>query len=148
MTTTKRTAAGAAIALAAALALSACQRDASEQTAGERLDTAVASAEQRAEEARSDVAQGTREMQSDMGRAADAVGDKVKDMSITTAINAELARDNDLSALRINVDTVDGRVILRGDAPNEAARERAATLAGGVDGVVSVDNQLRVGTPG
>ena len=78
-------------------------------------------------------------------RAANDVSDKVKDAAITTAVNAKLAQDKSLSALRIDVDTVNGRVSLRGTAPDPAARERATTLASAVDGVVSVDNQLTVG---
>lgn len=73
------------------------------------------------------------------------MSDKVKDAAITTAVNAKLAQDKSLSALRIDVDTVNGRVSLRGTAPDAAARERATTLASAVDGVVSVDNQLTVG---
>jgi osmotically-inducible protein OsmY len=59
-------------------------------------------------------------------------------------VNAELAKDTELSALKINVDTSQGRVILRGSAPNEASRERATTLVARVDGVLGVDNQLTV----
>lgn len=77
-------------------------------------------------------------------RKGEQAVDKAKDMSITTAINAELARDSQLSALRINVDTSDGRVVLRGTAPDQTSRTRAAQIALGTTGVVSVDNQLNV----
>lgn len=69
---------------------------------------------------------------------------KLKDASITTEINVGLAKDPALSALKINVDTNDGRVLLKGTAPDPAARERATQLAQAVTGVVSVDNQLQV----
>jgi hypothetical protein len=78
-------------------------------------------------------------------RAATDVSDKVKDAAITTAVNAKLAQDKALSAMKIDVDTVDGKVSLRGTAPDPAARQRATTLASAVDGVKSVDNQLVVG---
>jgi hyperosmotically inducible protein len=81
-------------------------------------------------------------------RAANDVSDKVKDAAITTAVNAKLAQDKGLSALKIDVDTVNGRVSLRGTAPDPSARERATTLASAVDGVVSVDNQLVVSGKG
>lgn len=77
-------------------------------------------------------------------QAADASTSKAKDAMITTAINAELARDSRLSALRIDVDTNDGRVELHGTAPDADSRERATQLASSVDGVKSVDNQLTV----
>ncbi len=135
-------------AIALTLALGACQRNDDNQTAGQKLDTTVVATEQKAAEVKSDMKQESREAQQDMSRAADAVGDKMKDAAITTAVNAELARDTELSALRINVDTVSGRVLLQGTAPNTTARERATTLASKVDGVKSVDNKLALGTKG
>lgn len=135
-------------ALAAVFALSACDRNADERTAGERLDGAVASAEQRADEAKSDIRRETAEAKSDIATAANQAGDKMKDAAITTKVNAELARDNDLSALKINVDTAGGNVVLRGTAPNAEARDRATLVAQRVEGVLSVDNQLTVGQQG
>ncbi len=79
--------------------------------------------------------------------AVDAAGDKVADASITTMVNAELAKDEQLSALAIDVDTVDGRVALKGEAPTVTAKERATMLAQGVRGVKSVENQLEVVPP-
>jgi osmotically-inducible protein OsmY len=146
--TTLKTSATALCAVSLALALGACQRNDQDRTAGQKLDTAVAGAEQKAAEIRSDVKQETRDAQQSMSRTADTVSDKMKDASITTAINAELARDAELSALKINVDTTGGHVVLRGTAPNEASRVRATTLASRVDGVAAVDNQLTVGSKG
>ena len=79
-----------------------------------------------------------------IGNAADAVANKSKDMAITAAVNARLAGDERLSALSINVDTVGGRVVLRGSAPDTAARAHAAELARAVDGVTEVNNELSV----
>jgi osmotically-inducible protein OsmY len=144
MTTFKTTATTTLCTLAAALALGGCQRNDAERTAGERLDTAVAKSEQKADDIKADVKQQAGEAKDDMNKATDAAGARLKDMSITTAVNAELAKDAELSALKINVDTSQGRVILRGSAPNEASRERATTLVARVDGVLGVDNQLTV----
>ena len=83
-------------------------------------------------------------MANKMGAAADSAGSKVDDAAITVAVNAELAKDPTLSALRINVDTSGGRVLLKGLAPDSAARERATQLAAAVRGVKTVDNQLEV----
>jgi hyperosmotically inducible protein len=81
--------------------------------------------------------------------AADQATNKVADALITTSVHAELAKDPKLSSLRIDVDTDNGRVALRGSAPDEAAKERATQLASAVKGVVSVENQLTVeGTQG
>jgi osmotically-inducible protein OsmY len=125
----------AAVALATLLA-AGCNRNET-RTAGERADATVAAAERKTENAAERAGNATE-------RAAETVGDKVGDAAITASINAELAKDPDLSALRINVDTANGRVVLRGQAPSARARERAATLAQGVKGVTGVDNQLEV----
>ena len=83
------------------------------------------------------------------GNAAENAGtkmsDKIDDAMITTSVKAELAKDANLSATRINVDTSQGRVMLKGTAPSNEAREHATTLAKNVKGVVAVDNQLKVG---
>jgi hyperosmotically inducible protein len=142
-------------AIVAAAVLGACDRSEDSRTAGQRLDAAVAKVEQKSDEAQAKMRQDTAEFKADAKQAgaelkADAkqAGAEAKsaigDASITASINAELAKDKELSALRINVDTVNGRVALHGTAPTDSARERATRLAMGVDGVHSVDNQLSV----
>lgn len=124
--------------VAGLVALSACNNRTDDgKTVGQKLDGAVATVEQKAEQAKDATA-----------NAAEKVGDKAKDMTITASVNAELARDSALSALKINVDTVDGQVTLRGTAPDSAAKDRATTLANSVSGVTKVDNQLTVGPRG
>ena len=78
------------------------------------------------------------------GETMDKAGAAMSDAAITASVNAELAKDAALSTLKINVDTTDGRVALRGTAPDAAARDRATALASSVKGVVSVDNQLMI----
>lgn len=128
----------------AALGLAACDRAEDPRSAGQQIDSAVAKAEQKTEEAKNSIARGAEEMKRDMQDATTAASNAVADAAITASVNAELARDKELSALRIDVDTAGGRVVLRGTAPNEAARERAARLAQAVDGVRGVENQLVV----
>jgi len=117
---------------AAVLALAGCNRN-DGSTVGQKLDTAVAKTEQGAADASRAV----------KNKTAD-VAQSVNDATITAAVNADLAKDPDLSALRINVDTHDGRVALYGSAPSEDAKMRAEKLAMGEKGVVSVDNKLAV----
>ena len=69
---------------------------------------------------------------------------KVDDAAITASVSAGLAKDPDLSAIKINVDTKGGAVSLKGPAPTAAAKARAEEIAKGVQGVTSVDNQLEV----
>lgn len=78
--------------------------------------------------------------------AADQASNKVSDALITTSVKAELAKDSKLSALAINVDTDNGRVVLKGTAPDADSKARATSLASAVKGVSSVDNQLTVGS--
>ena len=72
------------------------------------------------------------------------VGQKIDDATITTSVNGKLVGDKELSALEINVDSSKGKVILKGDAPNLEAKKRAEMLAKNTEGVISVDNRLKV----
>ncbi|MEO7245171.1 MAG: BON domain-containing protein [Rubrivivax sp.] len=131
-------------AVVAAVGLSACGRDDDNRTAGQKIDSAVAKVEKKTENAGDKMAAGAQEMKADAKQAADNVGNAVQDAAITAAVNAKLAGDSELSALSIDVDTVGGRVALKGTAPTPAAKTRASELAQAVDGVASVDNQLTV----
>lgn len=115
-------------AVAATFALAACDRGATDnRTAGERVDATVAAVEDKAREVRSEASTAAR------------------DAAITAEVNAQLAKDPALSALRIDVDTDAGRVALKGSAPSAEAKDRATQLARTVEGVTDVDNQLVVG---
>lgn len=134
--------------LAVAATLAACNRPDDGRTAGQKVDGAVAKVEQKTEEAKADARVVGEKAKDNTTAAMDTVATKAKDAVITTSVNAELAKDSQLSALRINVDTVDGRVALKGTAPDSASRDRATSLARGVDGVKAVDNQLTVAPKG
>jgi osmotically-inducible protein OsmY len=124
--------------VAAVLLLGACSKN-DDRTAGQKVDAAIASTEQRAAEAKADT-------KAAIDSTTAKVAVSMEDAAITTSVNAELAKDPDLSALRINVDSDRGQVVLRGKAPSASARERATKLAEAVKGVVRVDNQLVVGS--
>lgn len=142
-TSTLRRSLGLVTLLAAALALGACSRE--ERSAAEdKLDRGLASVEQKADAVQADAARAYERAKERGGEALAKVGDKVSDAAITTAVHAELAKDGDLSSLAIDVDTADGRVLLKGNAPSEEARERASRLVANIDGVRSVDNNLVV----
>jgi len=141
-------------AVTASLAMAGCSPRDREQAAN-NADQTMAQGEQKAKEMGQDARQGMDRAKQEAKEAAqdaknstaDAgakIGDKVADAVITTTVKAEIAKDSSLSAMRINVDTDSGRVILRGTAPSAQAREHATALATGVKGVVSVDNQLTV----
>lgn len=133
------------LAIAATLALSACDKPGQDRTAGQKVDAAIGTMEKKADTVGAEMKQGAEAAKQAAANVIDGAADKARDAAITTQINTDLARDPELSALKIDVDTVDGKVILHGAAPNVAAKERAATKAQAVAGVKSVDNQLRVG---
>ncbi len=134
-----------AAACAAFLALAACDNKQPDQTAGQKVDATINAAEKKADAVGVQVKQGVEAAKDGAATAMDSAAAKARDAAITTQINADLARDPELSALKINVDTTDGKVVLMGSAPTDVARERAAAKALAVSGVTAVDNQLRVG---
>ena len=73
-------------------------------------------------------------------RAAGAMGD----VAITAAVKTALAADPSLSAVRIDVTTKQGTVVLEGPAPDEKSRLRAEVLAAAPQGVAGVENKLVV----
>lgn len=99
-----------------------------------------------ASEAGAAISAAASEVKAEVSAAAERAGDAIGDVAITASVNAGLAKDEELSALSINVDTKDGHVTLNGTAPNAAAKERATSIAREVEGVKSVDNQLTEGS--
>jgi hyperosmotically inducible protein len=139
---------------ALALGLSACGKT-EDATVGQRLDSTVEKTEQAAADARAKTESAMDNAENKMEQSAanaeasarDATNSakaSIDDATITAKVNAALAQDPDLSALKINVDTVDGKVTLNGPAPTTVARDRAETLAKNVEGVSAVNNQLVV----
>ena len=136
---------------ALALGLAACGKT-EEPTVGQRLDSAVEKTEQAAADARvkaesamqsaeTKMEQGAANAEATAKDAANTAKGAIDDATITAQVNAGLAKDPDLSALKINVDTVNGKVTLNGPAPSTVARDRAETIAKSVTGVTSVNNQ-------
>ncbi|MFD1709654.1 BON domain-containing protein [Ottowia sp. GY511] len=108
------------------------------------MKDAAADAKNAAEKAGADIRAGASDLAASASAAAGAVAAVMDDAGITASVKTDLAKDPDLSALAINVDTKDGVVTLNGPAPNAAAKDRAETIAKGVKGVKSVSNNLAV----
>jgi osmotically-inducible protein OsmY len=101
---------------------------------------------------------------SDVAKPADNTGRNVRDRSeaavtpgsqsetstdveVTRRVREALMHDKQLSTLAKNikvVDTGNGRIVLRGPVNNDAEKQQIGQLAGQVNGVTSVDNQLEV----
>ena len=76
------------------------------------------------------------------------VGQTVDDAAITASVKAKLLADERTKGFDVNVDTVKGVVTLTGGADSAAAKSAAQQLAGEVEGVVLIKNELMVATAG
>ncbi len=152
--------------LALAFGLGACSKQEEGKSAGQQVDSAMAKGEQAAAEvgakteeaaakaktevetaaanAGAAIKSATENAETSAKDAAATMGGKIDDMTITTAVSAAIGKDADLSVFKIDVDTKEGVVTLKGTAPTEAAREKAGNIAKDVKGVNSVDNKLVV----
>jgi hyperosmotically inducible periplasmic protein len=68
----------------------------------------------------------------------------VSDASITTKVKSKLAADTRTSAVKIEVDTVNGVVTLTGAVPSAAEKAAAGEIAKATEDVKSVTNNLTV----
>jgi|UPI000482CD5B osmotically-inducible protein OsmY len=138
-----------------ALVLSACGDRAGNETAGQKVDSAIAKTEQAgsnakakseasAASAESSMKQGAADAKESVKSAGATVAGAVDDATITAAVSSGLAKDPDLSAIKIDVDTKGGTVSLSGPAPSAAAKARAEEIAKSVKGVSAVNNNLEV----
>ena len=131
-------------AAAATVLIAACGEKVADPTVGQQVDNSVATVQSAATEMKNDAQVAANDMQAAGSKAVDSAAASATDIAITAKVNAALAADDSLSALKIDVDTEAGKVELTGTAPDEAARERATTLAAAVEGVVTVENRLTV----
>ena len=80
--------------------------------------------------------------------AADKATQTVGDAAITGSVKTALIAEPNLSALKIDVDTVGGGVTLNGTVDNAAQKSRALSIAQSVSGVVSVKDNLTMKSTG
>ena len=124
-------------------AVAACGQK-EEATVGQKIDGAIASTEQAAHDAKQDMKAAAGDMKREGEQAAQAVAEATTDAAITAKVKTALAADDQLSALKIEVETAQGVVSLSGPAPSADAAERATVLARAVEGVTGVQNRLVV----
>ena len=118
-----------AAAIAAAFTLAAC--DQRNDSAERRTDSSTAAAP--ATDAGQKIA-----------AATDKVAVAVDDSAVTAKVKAALLAEPGLKSLQIGVDTKNGAVTLSGAVDSAASRDRAKEVAGGVNGVSTVVDQLTV----
>src|SRR5689334_15284748 len=73
------------------------------------------------------------------------IKENVSDAMITAKVKTEFAKDKDVSAMHINVDTdAKGVVTLRGVAKSQAEADKAVQIARNTSGVTAVKSELAV----
>jgi hyperosmotically inducible periplasmic protein len=80
------------------------------------------------------------------GGATSSPTQLASDNAITAAVRNRLIGDGTVGRYDLRVQTVNRRVTLFGTVDSYAARDQAVQLTRTVDGVTSVDNQIRVDT--
>jgi osmotically-inducible protein OsmY len=75
------------------------------------------------------------------------VGEYVDDSTVTARVKTRFAEDPQVSAMRINVETLKGVVQLSGFATSATEKARAAEVARQVPGVQEVRNNIIVRNP-
>ncbi|MBR9908340.1 MAG: BON domain-containing protein [Gammaproteobacteria bacterium] len=124
------------IAAISMLALSACSQQEQEETR-EEAQTALEQATEATQRAAEDAADFARE-------SADRTSDFLSDSSITARVKTALFEADQVSASQINVETIDGHVVLSGVVATASEADLAEQLAEGIEGVKSVENDIEV----
>lgn len=77
-------------------------------------------------------------------RGQSTLGQYVDDATITTRVKTRFAEDPSVSAMRVQVETLNGTVQLAGFATSQSEKDKAAELARAVPDVKEVRNNIIV----
>ncbi|MGH8611068.1 MAG: BON domain-containing protein [Gammaproteobacteria bacterium] len=121
----------ASISLGVVLTFAGCENQGPAEQAGRQIDKVTQQAGDKAKEAGTAVSD-----------KIEKAGDYVDDAAITAKVKGDIMSDPMLKVLDISVRTVNGVVILSGDVDAKPSIDRAGEIAGLVDGVKSVQNNL------
>jgi osmotically-inducible protein OsmY len=77
--------------------------------------------------------------------AGESATEPTADARIGTSLQAKYYADDRIHGNRIDVETENGVVTLRGTVPDQQAKEHAVTIARGIEGVTDVRDELQVG---
>ena len=77
----------------------------------------------------------------------ETMGDKIDDASITAQVKMAFLAHHSTSAFKTGVETTNGTVTLTGDVTSGAAKDMATKVAGDVNGVTNVTNNMKVVEP-
>jgi osmotically-inducible protein OsmY len=76
------------------------------------------------------------------GCSGETAGEYIDDSVISNTVRTKLLDDKDLNIFQIDVTTLQGEVQLSGFVGSQADKDRAGSVAAGVDGVRKVHNNL------
>ncbi|HEY2560980.1 MAG TPA: BON domain-containing protein [Caldimonas sp.] len=135
--------------LAAAALLAACEKkttvtDTAPGTASTTTSTTTTAPTPAASDAMAATANTMEKAASATEQAMSKAGEAIGDAAITGKVKTALIADPDVKAMKIDVDTKDHVVSLNGSADSQAHADKAVTIAKGVEGVKSVENNLAV----
>ena len=109
---------------------------------------AVQQIEDKTKEIADDAAEKTREVVADVAdkgkEIVSSTGEAITDGWITTKVKAKFADDKLLKESNITIDTNDRVVTLKGTVSSAEVKKRAAMIAEGTEGVLSVADQVVV----
>lgn len=144
--------------IVALVGLSACKGTVEKNAEGETTSVGVKTDPQATEavrEAGSEVAGAAKEAGQDMKEGAEKAGDALAkgaetaaeatgDAAITAKVKSMLLADPEVAGMKIEVDTVDGKVTLTGSAETPYQKKEAGKLARHTQGVRDVSNLIVV----
>ncbi|GAB3287108.1 BON domain-containing protein [Pseudidiomarina andamanensis] len=120
----------------ATVSLTACSQQEQEDTR-EKAQSSLEQATEATKQAAGDAADFARE-------TAERTGDFLSDSAITARVKTALFEADQVSAGNINVETINGHVVLSGVVATSEEADLAVQLAQGVEGVKSVENDIEV----
>lgn len=151
----------ALLAFLSTLSVAACspsEREQAEESAEETMQQAEDATEEAADEtsdAWDDTKDAAGEAWDETKDAADSAWDETKaaageageflsDAAITGRVKAALVEASQIDAMKINVETIDGNVVLSGVVATDEIADLAEQIAEGIEGVKSVENDIEV----
>jgi hyperosmotically inducible protein len=122
------------------------------QTVTEKVEQKAEQAWQKTKDATHDAKAGAAQKSAEVWDKTKGAGRDAKtgmrDSWLTSKTKIALFADERVKGRQVSVETLDGVVTLRGKVDSDEAKAAAASIAGGIEGVTSVRNDLQVVSPG
>lgn len=136
----------AAAAAALALSLAACGDKPPAETATAKIESAADVAARQAQQAAAAAEKQKAEEAQQKSDAAKKAADEKKaaDTALAEKVKAAIVATPGLKSMAMDVRSSDGEVTLFGTADSEAQRRQAQKVAAGVEGVISVKDELKI----